>query len=288
MSLLPTAGSRLLLLPLMRYSDVSSLFEMLALPLARDALAESAVAAMSPRSCGGLGQSSCDRERRSPVLKVPNALPPTVVPLKAPAAAGGSGCTGEGMGLCTGESRGNGVATNAADHWVVEAGCRRPAASEMGARDGTNPAGWRGAGCKIVCRDWGALGDGCCIGLGAECVCVSFPPAVAAVAAAAADAKRGELPLLASLGVAITSLCSRRSCCMAHLGVAITGVFPADEGAVSGDGILRGNVRLGEGTFGDAMGVPDTPMMAVPKLALAGNICPGDNRGCRGEWVLIG
>jgi len=123
LALLPAAGARLLLLllPLMRSSDISSSFGMLALPLASDALAERAVAALPLRSCGGLGQSSCDRERRSPALEVPGALP-IVLPLKAPAAAGGSGCTGAGRSmftkrrcLCTGESKGDGVATEAAD-----------------------------------------------------------------------------------------------------------------------------------------------------------------------------
>lgn len=76
-----------------------------------------------------------------------------------------------------------------------------------------------------------------------------------------------------------------------NLGVAITGVFLAEEGAVVvvGDGILGDNVRLGEGTFGEAIGVRDTPITAVPhKLALAGNKRPGDSTGCRGEWTLIG
>lgn len=101
------------------------------------------------------------------------------------------------------------------------------------------------------------------------------------VAPGIAEAERGEVPLLASLGTAVTSHSGRRSCCIAHLGVAITGVFLADEGAVSGGGILGDNVRLGEGTFGDAMGVRDTPITAVPKLVLAGNGRPGDSRGCR-------
>lgn len=123
LALLPAAGARLLLLPLMRSSDISSSFGMLALPLANDALAESAVAVMavSLRSCCGLGHSSCDLDLSSPAPEGPGALPPMAVPLAAPAAAGGSGCKGEGTGmfttrcLCTGDSKGDGVATEAAD-----------------------------------------------------------------------------------------------------------------------------------------------------------------------------